>query len=201
VAAAQLYDPRWDGVQPAAVVEAAVEEDVATALAFAGRFGLPVRARSGGHSFAGASILDSGLIVSTTAMNQVDYDAGSQQVTIGAGTQLIDMYAGLDADGRTVPSGTCPTVGVSGLTMGGGLGAEMRGYGLTCDTVRAAIVVTPRTAGFATSTPAVSRTCSGRCVAAAEATSASSRRGFSRPRRRRTSGWASSRGRRQQGPP
>jgi FAD/FMN-containing dehydrogenase len=139
---ARLYDPRWDDIEPQGVVEAAAPEDVATALTFATRYGLPVRARSGGHSFVGASIVDAGLVVSTTALDQVDYDAGSQQATIGAGTQLIDMYAGLDAAGRTVPSGTCPTVGVSGLTMGGGLGAEMRAYGLTCDTVRGATIVT-----------------------------------------------------------
>jgi FAD/FMN-containing dehydrogenase len=141
-AAARLYDPRYDNVQPYAVVEAAAAEDVATALAFATRFGLPIRARSGGHSFVGASVVDSGLIVSTTALNEVTYDAGSQQATVGAGAELIDMYAGLDADGRTVPSGTCPTVGVSGLTMGGGIGAEMRAYGLSCDAVRGATLVT-----------------------------------------------------------
>ncbi len=140
--ATQLHDPRWDDLRPHGVVEVASAEDVTTALAFATRFGLPVRARSGGHSLVGASTVRSGLVVSTTALNQVAYDAGSQQATIGAGTQLIDMYAELDGDGRTVPSGSCPTVGLSGLTMGGGIGAEMRAYGLTCDAVRAATVVT-----------------------------------------------------------
>lgn len=62
--------------------------------------------------------------------------------TIGAGAQLIDVYRGLARHGRTVPGGSCPTVGISGLTLGGGHGVTSRAYGLTCDNLISATLVT-----------------------------------------------------------
>jgi FAD/FMN-containing dehydrogenase len=52
---------------------------------------------------------------------------------VGAGTRLIDFYNGLAAHGRAVPGGSCPTVGIAGLTLGGGRRGGARAYGLTCD--------------------------------------------------------------------
>ncbi|MGI8613288.1 MAG: FAD-binding oxidoreductase, partial [Nocardioidaceae bacterium] len=140
--AARLYDPRYDSVRPAAVVEAAHADDVSTVLAFARRFGLPVRAKSGGHSYVGASTVRDGLVISTTALQAVRYDSGSRRVGVGAGARLIDVHTALDRHGRTVPTGTCPTVGATGLTLGGGIGLESRAYGLTCDALQEAVVVT-----------------------------------------------------------
>ena len=75
--------------------------------------------------------------------------------TVGAGTLLIDFYNGLAAHGRAVPGGSCPTVGISGLTLGGGIGVVGRAYGLTCDNVKSRRIVTAdgevRTANASTS--------------------------------------------------
>jgi FAD/FMN-containing dehydrogenase len=62
--------------------------------------------------------------------------------TVRAGTRLIDFYNVLTANGRTVPGGSCPTVGISGLTLGGGVGVVARAYGLTCDNLQSLQLVT-----------------------------------------------------------
>ena len=62
--------------------------------------------------------------------------------TVGAGTRLIDLYNGLSAQGRTVPGGSCPTVGIAGLALGGGIGVVARAYGLTSDNVQSLQIVT-----------------------------------------------------------
>ncbi len=62
--------------------------------------------------------------------------------TVGAGTRLIDFYHGLAAKGRAVPGGSCPTVGIAGLTLGGGIGVTARAYGLTCDSLESLQIVT-----------------------------------------------------------
>jgi FAD/FMN-containing dehydrogenase len=139
---AALYDPRFDRLQPRAVVEVASERDVATALGFADRYGLSVSPRSGGHSYVGASAGHGGLQIDTRRLNRVRYDAGSQTVDVGAGAPLLDVHTTLEPVGRTVPTGTCASVGVAGLTLGGGLGVEDRAYGLTCDAVESLTVVT-----------------------------------------------------------
>jgi FAD/FMN-containing dehydrogenase len=100
--------------------------------------GLAVAVRSGGHCFAGRSSSD-GLIIDVTPLNAVALDGG--RVTVGAGTRLGELYDVLDRHGVTLPAGCGPTVGIAGLTLGGGLGILGRTYGLTCDSLRAAEVV------------------------------------------------------------
>jgi FAD/FMN-containing dehydrogenase len=63
-------------------------------------------------------------------------------VTVGAGLRLIDFYQRLAAHGLAVPAGSCPTVGLAGLTLGGGVGVVGRAYGLTCDNLEALEIVT-----------------------------------------------------------
>src|SRR5690606_38777438 len=62
--------------------------------------------------------------------------------TIGAGAKLIDVYDQLSGRGSTVPAGSCPTVGISGLALGGGVGAMARAYGMACGSLTGASVVT-----------------------------------------------------------
>jgi len=140
--AQRLYDPRFDDVRPAAVVQAASTDDVAATLRFADRHGLTVRPRSGGHSYVGASTVDAGIQLDVTGLNTVRYDSASKQVLVGAGAELFDVHVALDAHGRTLPTGTCATVGAAGLTLGGGMGVEGSAYGLTCDNLLQATIVT-----------------------------------------------------------
>jgi len=67
---------------------------------------------------------------------------GTGTVTVGTGIDLINFYGGLSAHGKAVPGGSCPTVGIAGLTLGGGIGLLARIYGLTCDNLRSLEVVT-----------------------------------------------------------
>jgi len=137
--ARELFDPRFDSLRPAGIAYCRNPHDVATSLAFVRKFGIPVAARCGGHSYAGWSST-SGLIVDVTRMSGVSLSGTT--ATVGAGTRLIDFYNGLDAHGRAVPGGSCPTVGISGLTLGGGIGVVGRAYGLTCDNVKSLQIVT-----------------------------------------------------------
>lgn len=135
-----LFDPRFDGLRPAGIAYCANPADVAECLAFGRRFAVAVTSRSGGHSYAGYSS-GQGLVIDVTRMNTVT-QVGSGTARIGAGTRLVDLYAGLDAHGVTVPGGSCPTVGVAGLTLGGGIGVVTRAYGLLSDNLRSMQMVT-----------------------------------------------------------
>jgi FAD/FMN-containing dehydrogenase len=137
--AKRLFDPRFDSIHPAGIAYCRNPHDVATCLAFVRKFGIPVAARCGGHSYAGWSST-SGLIIDVTRMSGVSVSGGT--ATVGAGTRLIDFYNGLAAHGRAVPGGSCPTVGIAGLTLGGGVGVVSRAYGLTSDNLRSLQIVT-----------------------------------------------------------
>jgi len=134
-----LFDPRFDGQHPAGIAYVKNAHDVSTCLAFVRKFGLPFAARSGGHSYAGWSGT-SGLIIDVQNLKGVTV-SGTTAV-VGAGTRLIDFYNGLAAKGRAVPGGSCPTVGIAGLTLGGGIGVTARAYGLTCDNLESLQIVT-----------------------------------------------------------
>jgi len=135
----RLFDPRFDSLHPAGIAYCRNPHDVATCLAFVRKFGLPVAARCGGHSYAGWSST-SGLVIDVTRMSGVNVSGST--ATVGAGTRLIDFYNGLAAHGRGVPGGSCPTVGIAGLTLGGGIGVVARAYGLTSDNVQSLQIVT-----------------------------------------------------------
>ena len=135
----QLYDSRFDGVRPAGIAYCASPADVQHSIAFARDHDLPFAARSGGHSYAGYST-SSGLVIDVTSMAAVSSRSGS--ATIGAGARLIDVYSALNGAGVSIPAGSCPTVGIAGLTLGGGVGVVDRAYGLTCDALSSIQIVT-----------------------------------------------------------
>lgn len=138
--ALQLFDPRFDSIHPAAIAYCLSPTDVQTCLAFGRKFNLQLAARSGGHSYAGYSTT-SGLVIDVTRMNTVVMNTGNSSATIGAGAHLIDVYAALANYGVVIPAGSCPTVGIAGLTLGGGIGVIGRKFGLTCDNLLSAQVV------------------------------------------------------------
>ena len=134
-----LFDPRFDGQHPAGIAFVKSAHDVSTCLAFVRKFKIPFASRSGGHSYAGWSGT-SGLIIDVSNLKTVSV-SGSTAV-IGAGARLVDFYHGLAAKNRAVPGGSCPTVGIAGLTLGGGIGVTARAYGLTCDSLESLQIVT-----------------------------------------------------------
>jgi FAD/FMN-containing dehydrogenase len=136
----QLFNPRWDAVQPAGVVRAANATDVRTSIQFARKNRLVLVPKGGGHSYVGASTISKGLMVDLGAIRGMSYANGI--LTVGAGARLYDVHAFLDRYGRSLPTGTCPTVGVAGLALGGGMGIHTRTFGLTCDRIVSMDVVT-----------------------------------------------------------
>ena len=141
-AARRLADPRFDGVRPPAVVRCASGADVTEVVRFAGRTGLAVITRGGGHSYVGASTSGTGVVLDLRRLGAVSHDAASRTATIGGGARLIDVYNELGAHGVSIPSGSCGSVGIGGITLGGGIGMASSAYGLTCDAVVAADVAT-----------------------------------------------------------
>ncbi|MFI6096349.1 FAD-dependent oxidoreductase [Lentzea sp. NPDC051213] len=136
----QGFNPVWDNRKPAAVARCTSAADVQACVEVA-RLRAPIAARSGGHSYAGYSTPENGLQVDLRGMAGVEVLPGDQ-VRIGAGVQLGEVARVLAASGRALPTGTCPSVGVAGLTLGGGIGVLARKYGLTCDHLVSATVVT-----------------------------------------------------------
>ena len=129
---------RFHDLRPTAVVRCATPADVAATISLARRAGLPTATRSGGHCFAGHSST-TGIVIDVTPMRSVSVQG--ETLTAGAGTRLGELYDALAAHGRAIPAGCGPTVGIAGLTLGGGLGILGRRHGLTCDSLLAAEVV------------------------------------------------------------
>jgi len=134
-----VYDLRFEGARPAAVAYPRSSTDVQRLVDFARSHALAPIPRCGGHSYAGYSTGD-GLVIDVGAMNAVT--VSGSHATVGAGTRLVDMYSALAQHGVLVPGGSCPTVGISGLALGGGIGVLGRKYGLTADALRGLTIVT-----------------------------------------------------------
>jgi FAD/FMN-containing dehydrogenase len=142
VAAAHVYNERFDSIRPDAVVFAHGPDDIQATIRYAVANGVALRARSGGHSYAGYSTVSGGIVLDLHNIKSIGVDHGAGTATVGAGCQLIDVYSGLAAHGATIPGGSCPSVGVSGVTMGGGMGLAGRAYGLTLDNLHSAVITT-----------------------------------------------------------
>ena len=139
---AKVYNERFKNVTPQAVARPLDSADVSGAVGWAVAHGVPLRARSGGHSYAGYSTLNDGVVLELSIMRSISVNHAAGTATIGAGAQLIDVYAGLAAHGATIPGGSCPSVGIAGVTLGGGMGLAGRAFGLTCDNLVGAKIVT-----------------------------------------------------------
>lgn len=141
-AAAHVFDPRFDHVLPDAVARPVDGADVRDAIRFCVESGRHVRARSGGHSYAGYSTSSHGVVLDLRNLARIAVDSHAGTATVGAGVQLIDLYARLATHGVTVPGGSCPSVGIAGVTLGGGFGLAARQLGLTIDSLKAVKIVT-----------------------------------------------------------
>jgi hypothetical protein len=134
-----LYNTRFDGVRPQAVAFCESLADVQKTVRWARKHNVHIVPRSGGHSYGGYSTT-SGVIVDLSRLHAISL-AANGRAAVGAGARLIDVYAALAQRGRTVPAGTCPTVGIGGLAQGGGIGMSARKFGLTSDNLLEATVV------------------------------------------------------------
>jgi FAD binding domain/Berberine and berberine like len=140
-AARLLYSPRFDGTLPLAVVYCQNATDVSRTILWARQNKVRIAARSGGHSYAGYSTTP-GVVIDVSRLASITVNAASGTVGIGAGARLMDVYRELAARGVTIPAGSCPSVGIAGLVLGGGVGFAGRKLGLTCDNLRSFTMVT-----------------------------------------------------------
>jgi FAD/FMN-containing dehydrogenase len=132
-----LHDHR-----PAVIVRPADGGDVARALEFASSAGLEIAVRSGGHSLAGYGATGGGVLIDLSAMHAIDIDPAARLAWVEAGTTAGQLTAASAAHGLVVPFGDSPTVGVGGITLGGGIGWLSRKFGLTIDSVDGVEIVT-----------------------------------------------------------
>jgi FAD/FMN-containing dehydrogenase len=137
---AQLYNELF-APQPAAIAYCASASDVQRCVAYARAHGVPFVARSGGHSYAGYSSCP-GLVIDVSSLSSISLQPGMKLASVGAGAQLVDIYSQLGSSGVLLPGGSCPTVGIAGLALGGGIGVFGRAYGMTCDNIASVAMVT-----------------------------------------------------------
>lgn len=128
--------------RPDVIVRATGVADVIATVAVASEFDLALSVKGGGHHVSGAAIPDEGVLVDLSPMNAVDVDPEMRIARVQAGATWGEVDHETQAFGLAVPGGQSPTVGVAGLTLGGGVGWLSRKYGLTCDNVRAIELVT-----------------------------------------------------------
>jgi FAD/FMN-containing dehydrogenase len=125
---------------PAAVLIAQDANDVVAAVQFAQVYGLPIATQSTGHGFVRAA--DGALLVNVSQLNKVEVDPLTQTATVQAGATWAQVLSAAHAHGLTGLVGDTPSVGAVGYTLGGGLGWFGRKYGLGCDALLEARVVT-----------------------------------------------------------
>jgi len=126
---------------PALIVRCAGAPDIARALEFARKQNLPLAVRGGGHNRAGFGVCDGGVVIDLSGMNRVEVDAGKQAARAEAGALVSDLDQATQRFGLATTSGGCPTVGIAGLTLGGGEGLLMSKYGAACDNLISAQLV------------------------------------------------------------
>ena len=116
--------------------------DVLDALAFAQSNDLSVAVRAGGHNVAGTALCDGGLVIDLTRMKGIRVDPTNRRVRVEGGVTWGELDRESQVFGLATTGGVIPSTGVSGLTLGGGLGFLMRKYGLSCDNLLSADLVT-----------------------------------------------------------
>jgi FAD/FMN-containing dehydrogenase len=127
---------------PAIVARCTGVADVIAAVNFAREHDLPLAVRGGGHSIAGSSVCDDGIVADLSAMNGVLVDPDARTAYAQAGATWGDVDRETQAFGLVTPGGVVSTTGVAGLTLGGGYSNVRRKYGLTVDNLRSVDIVT-----------------------------------------------------------
>jgi FAD/FMN-containing dehydrogenase len=135
----------WNGAfdrHPAIIARCTSPADVAAALGLARERELPVAVRGGGHSVAGLSVCDGGLVVDLSPMKAIAVDPREHRARAGAGVLWGELDAATQAHGLATVGGIVTHTGIAGLTLGGGIGWLMRRHGATVDNLLAADLVT-----------------------------------------------------------
>jgi FAD/FMN-containing dehydrogenase len=137
-----LWNAAHDGAEPALIARCTGTADVIAALGFARANDLTVAVRGGGHSIPGHSTVDGGLVIDLGPMRNVRVDTAARRAFVGPGAVWGDVDHESQQFGLATTGGLVSTTGVAGFTLGGGIGWLMRQYGLACDNLVGADVVT-----------------------------------------------------------
>ena len=136
-----IFNRAFD-LHPAVIVRCAGPSDVARALDFAQVRKLPLAVHGGGHSRLGYGMCDGGVVIDLSGLKRVEVDVSRSVARAEGGALVRDLDQATQRFGLATTSGGCPTVGIAGLTLGGGEGRLMDKYGLACDNLLSAQVVT-----------------------------------------------------------
>lgn len=128
--------------RPVAIVRVANETDVAHVVSLARETGVELAVRSGGHSLAGHSVSEGGIVLDLTDMKALDIDTDSRSAWAQSGLTAGEFTTAVGAHGLAAGFGDAATVGIGGITLGGGVGLLTRKHGLTIDSLLAAEIVT-----------------------------------------------------------
>ncbi|MCW5717946.1 MAG: FAD-binding oxidoreductase [Bauldia sp.] len=128
--------------KPALIAQVASREDVAAAIAFGRRHGLEIAVRGGGHSVAGKSLSDGGIVIDLRRLNATAVDPTGMTATVGGGATMKDLDGATQRHGLATTGGRVSTTGVGGFTLGGGGGWLDRKFGLACDNLVSVDLVT-----------------------------------------------------------
>jgi FAD/FMN-containing dehydrogenase len=135
----------WNGMidrRPAAIARCATVADVLTCVEFARTCGMTVAIRGGGHNIAGHAVCDAGLVIDLSPMKRIVVDAARRKVRAEGGVLWGELDASTQRHGLATTGGLVSTTGITGFTLGGGLGYLMRSYGLACDNLLSVELVT-----------------------------------------------------------
>jgi FAD/FMN-containing dehydrogenase len=127
--------------RPAVIARCASTDDVVAAVRFGAENDLPIAVRSGGHSVAGMSICDEGILVDLGGLKRIEVDPATRTARAGGGVLWGEFDAATQEHGLHTPGGRVTTTGVGGFTTGGGYGWTSSKHGLTCDNLISAEVV------------------------------------------------------------
>jgi len=128
--------------RPAVVIRVASNNDVSRVIALARDTGMPLAVRSGGHSGAAHGVVDDGIVLDLADMRALKIDAEKRTASAETGLTAAEFTKAADAHGLAVGFGDTGSVGIGGITLGGGVGYLVRKYGLTIDDLVAADIVT-----------------------------------------------------------
>lgn len=128
--------------KPAVIARCASAADIREAIAFGRGAGLPIAVHAGGHSVAGLSMNDGGLVIDVRSMNDVSIDPAAKTIRVGGGTVWGEFDAACKPHALAATGGRVTTTGVAGLTLGGGSGWMERKMGLACDNLLSVDLVT-----------------------------------------------------------
>lgn len=140
--AREVWNATGRDLMPAMIVRPHTAAAVAHAVRFARGVGLPIAVRSGGHSPAALGTIDRGLVIDLSALTAIDIDPVTRLVRVQPGLTWGEVAGALHPHGLAITAGDVGSVGVGGLTQGGGIGWFVRQYGLAIDRLRSAQLVT-----------------------------------------------------------